>query len=281
MNIKPFYDNDTATISYVVADEKSKQCAIIDSVLNLDPQSGKTEYTGANTIIKYIQEQQLTVEWILETHIHADHLTASQYLKEKLGGKLGIGSNIKAVFDFWNPFFQLNADGSQFDQLFDDHSTFTIGTLKVEVMHTPGHTPACSSYKIGNVIFVGDTLFKPESGTSRADFPGGSPESLYHSIQKILSLPDETHIYLCHDYPKEGDSFQFVTTVGEEKQHNIMIKQGTSLEEYKQKREAKDKILSVPRLLLPSLQVNILGGEFPFKESNGSHYLKIPFNKLS
>lgn len=279
MKIQAFHDKETGTFSYVVSDDATQSCAIIDSVLNFDLTTGKLSSEHADKIIAYIHEQNLTVEWILETHVHADHLSAAQYLKQKLGGKLGIGSNIKSMFKYWNAVFHFKADGQQFDALFEDQATFTIGTLTVRVMHTPGHTPACTSYHIDDVIFVGDTLFKPKSGTSRADFPGGSPETLYHSIQKILNLAPDTKIYLCHDYPGDQETATYLTTVQEEKMHNTMISDGISIDEYKQKREARDKTLAAPKLLLPSLQVNLLGGELPFTELVGSHYLKIPVKK--
>lgn len=276
MNIQPFHDPETGTLSYVVSDEATQECAIIDSVLNYEPQGGSISYKSASNIIHYIEAQKLKVVWILETHIHADHLTAAQYLKDKLGGKVGISEHVKEVSEYWRPIFGLPLIKKPFDHLFTDGERFSIGQLNVEIMHTPGHTPACACYKINQVVFVGDTLFKPQSGTSRADFPGGSADTLYHSIQKILSLPDETKLYLCHDYPQNNASFEYKTTVQAQKQNNSMINERTTLNEFKEKRSARDKTLAVPKLLLPALQVNLLGGKLPFAEPNGKPYLKVP-----
>lgn len=284
MNIQHFFDEDTSTFSYIVSDPTTKHCALIDSVLNFDMPSGKTSTTSADQLIQYAEEHNLTVEWILETHAHADHLTAAPYLKEKLGGKIGIGEHIKDVLNFWVPLFNVNAvvptDGSQFDHLFKEGETFTIGSIEVKVMHTPGHTPACLSYLMGDCVFVGDTLFMPYVGTARTDFPGGSAKTLYHSIQKLLALPDETKIYTCHDYPPEGKPVGFLSTVAEQKKSNSMIHEGISEQEYVKARNTKDEGKPVPKLLLPSLQVNIRSGCLPEPEKNGIQYLKFPLNQL-
>lgn len=284
MKIENFFDKDTATFTYIVSDEKTNKCAIIDSVLNYDMSAGKTSTTSADKIISYVKENNLEVEWILETHAHADHLTASHYLKQKLDGKIGIGEHIKDVLEFWVPLFNnsndTKLDGSQFDHLFKDGEKFSIGSLEVDVMHTPGHTPACLSYIIGNSVFVGDTIFMPYVGTARTDFPGGSAKTLYRSIQKLLSLPDDTKIYTCHDYPPKGKNVGYVSTVKEQKENNIMVHQSVSENDYVKARNAKDKGNSVPRLLLPSIQVNLRAGNLGEPENNGIQYIKIPLNKL-
>lgn len=285
MNIQHFFDADTSTFSYIVSDPATKHCALIDSVLNFDMPSGKTSTNSADQLIQYVEEHELTVEWILETHAHADHLTAAPYLKEKLGGKIGIGEHIKDVLDFWVPLLNVKAtvptDGTQFDHLFKEGEIFTIGSIEVTVMHTPGHTPACLSYLMGDCVFVGDTLFMPYVGTARTDFPGGSAKTLYHSIQKLLALPDETKIYTCHDYPPEGKPVGFLSTVAEQKKSNSMIHEGISEQDYIKARNAKDEGKPVPKLLIPSLQVNIRSGTLPDPEDNGTQYLKLPLNKLS
>ena len=286
MNIKAFYDNATATITYVVADEVNKKCAIIDPVLDYDQAAGKTSTNSADEVIEYIQNKEYEIEWILETHIHADHLTASDYIKDKLGGKSGIGDKITDVLQHWVPVFNsaddTPLDGSQFDMVFANGDKFKIGDIAVYVIHTPGHTPACISYYIEDegVVFVGDTVFMPHLGTARADFPGGDTETLYNSIQKIFSLPDETIILTCHDYPKEGEEAKWETTVAEQKKNNIMINANISKEEYIEKRKARDKNLAVPKLLLPSIQFNLRVGKMPKAEDNGIQYIKIPINKL-
>lgn len=284
MNIHHFFDKDTATFTYVVSDEATQKCAIIDSVLDYDMNAGKASTVSADKVIAYVKENNLTVEWILETHAHADHLTASHYLKEKLGGKIGIGEHIKDVLEFWVPLFNTAhdtpLDGSQFDHLFKDGEVFKIGTIEVKVMHTPGHTPACLTYIIGDSAFVGDTIFMPYVGTARTDFPGGSAQTLYQSIQKVLSLPENTRIYTCHDYPPEGKEVGYVSTVAEQKAQNSMVHEGVSEAEYVSARNAKDKNKAVPRLLLPSIQVNLRAGDLGEPESNGIQYIKVPLNKL-
>ena len=284
MYIKHFFDPDTFTFTYVVSDEKTSKCAIIDPVLDYQPQSGKISTYSVEKILDYIKHKNLQVEWILETHVHADHLTGAHYLKEKLDTKVGIGENIKEVLKFGVPLFNTSdstpLDGSQFDHLFKDGEIFTIGLLEVRVMATPGHTPACISYIIGDSIFVGDTIFMPCVGTARADFPGGDAKTLYQSIQRILSLPDETRIFTCHDYPSGIDKPSCESTVAQHKADNIMIAQSISEDTYIEKRKAKDKTLPVPRLLLPSIQVNMRAGNLGNPESNQIQYIKIPLNQL-
>ena len=284
MLIHHFFDNDTATFTYVVADNKTKKCAIIDAVLNFDMPSGRIVPHSADQVVSFIQQNQLEVEWILETHAHADHLTAAQYIKEKTGGQIAIGEHIKDVQQFWVPLFNFSGetplDGSQFDHLFQDEEVFYIGTLPVRVMHTPGHTPACVTYLIEDAAFVGDTLFMPYVGTARTDFPGGSANQLYRSIQKILSLADDTRLFTCHDYPPSGQDPECLSTVGEQKKNNSMVKEDITEEAYVIKRLAKDKGKPVPKLLLPSIQVNILAGKLSEPEANGIQYMKIPINRL-
>lgn len=284
MQIEAFFDTDTSTFTYVVSDASTRKCAIIDPVLDYDMYAGKTATTSCDKIIAYVKAQNLQVEWILETHAHADHLTGSHYLREQLGGKIGIGEHIKAVLEYWVPLFNsaddTPLDGSQFDHLFKDGEHFSIGTIDVQVMHTPGHTPACVSYRMGDAVFVGDTLFMPYVGTARTDFPGGSAKTLYRSIQTLLSLPDATRIFTCHDYPPEGTEVGYVSTVAEQKTSNTMVHQGISEADYIAARNSKDKGKAVPRLLLPSLQVNLRAGALGKAEENGIHYIKIPLNRL-
>ena len=282
MKIQHFFDETTATFTYVVSDEATGKCAVIDSVLDYNMHSGRSSTISADKIIAYVNENKLSVEWILETHIHADHLTAAHYLKEKLGGKIAIGEHIKEVLKFWIPLFNTAndtpLDGSQFDHLFSDGEILTIGSIQEKVLHTAGHTPACVSYLMGDTIFVGDTIFMPYVGTARTDFPGGSAKTLYHSIQKILSLPDNTRIFTCHDYPPQGKEIGYVTTVAEQKKTNIMVHDGISEQEYVAARFARDKGKEVPKLLLPSLQFNLRAGNFGKPENNGVQYIKIPVN---
>ena len=284
MNIHSFFDDDTATFTYVVSDPATKTCAIIDSVLDYDMASGRTSTRSADAVIAYVQAQKLNVQWILETHVHADHLTAAQYLKEKLGGKLGIGEHVKDVLAYWVPLFNIGhdtmLDGSQFDHLFKDGETFSIGNIAVRVIYTPGHTPACVCYHMGDAVFVGDTIFMPYVGTARTDFPGASAATLYNSIQKLYALSDDTKIYVCHDYPKEGDKEQCFTTIAEEKKNNVLVHLGIGESDYVKTRNARDVGKAVPRLLLPSLQVNLRAGSFGKPEGNGTQYVKIPVNKM-
>ncbi len=281
--IKTFFDEPTNTFSYVVQDPTSNSCAIIDSVLDFDYASGSTDVASANAIIDYIKANQLTVEWILETHVHADHLSAAPYLHEQLGGKTGIGAMITVVQDTFGKAFNAGTefarDGSQFDQLFNEGDRFSIGNLEGYVLHTPGHTPACLSYVIGDAVFVGDTLFMPDFGTARCDFPGGDAKTLYKSIQKVLSLPEATRIFLCHDYKAPGrDEYVHETTVGEQRKQNIHVHEGITEEEFVKMRTERDATLSMPTLILPSVQVNMRAGEMPPAEENGQVYLKVPVN---
>lgn len=276
MHIQDFFDTATNTVSYVVYDD-SKQCAIIDSVLDFDYASGRTNTANADNIIQYVEMKGLTVEWILETHVHADHLSAAPYLQERLGGDIAIGAHIQTVQETFGKIFnegtEFERDGSQFDKLFRDGDEFMIGELRAKVMHTPGHTPACLTYLIEDAAFVGDTMFMPDFGTARCDFPGGSAEDLYDSIQKILALPDETRIFVGHDYKAPGrDEYAWETTVGEQKEKNVQIA-NKSKDEYVAMREAKDATLAHPKLIIPSLQVNMKAGAVP-------EYLKVPVDKL-
>ncbi len=284
MHVESFHDNYTGTLTHVVVDESTKKCAVIDSVLDYNQDAAKITTTNADKVIKYIKGNDLTNEWLLETHIHADHITGSFYLKQHIGGKTAIGTGIKKVLETWIPLFDTSEDtpltGEQFDQLFKDGEEFMIGNIKGRVIHTPGHTPACSTYIIEDAVFAGDTLFNPSLGTARCDFPGGSAKDLYHSIQRIYELPDKSTLYLCHDYPKDGEDPMVTVTIGEEKASNIMLNGKTGLEEYVEKREARDKTLSVPRLLLPSIQTNMRLGDFGPKHANGIQYIKIPINIL-
>ena len=283
--VKPFFDDATNTVSYVVREPQGRNCAIVDSVLDYDQASGRTNTQSADAIIAWIKAEDLQVAWILESHVHADHLSAAPYLQEHLGGKIGIGANITIVQDTFGKVFNegtaFQRDGSQFDALFADGDSFHIGQMRTDVMHTPGHTPACLTYVIGDAAFVGDTLFMPDFGTARCDFPGGSAEDLYTSIQKILSLPDATRIFVGHDYKAPGrDEFAWETTVGEQKALNVHIGAGRPMEEFVAMRQERDAKLGMPRLILPSLQTNMRAGHFPEPEDNGQSYFKVPINAL-
>ncbi len=287
--IKPevttFFDEYTFTASYVVKDPNSNKVAIIDSVLDFDYASGHTDTHSADRIIAFIKENDLEVDWILETHVHADHLSAAPYLQEKLGGKIGIGDHITIVQNTFGKIFnagtEFQRDGSQFDALFKEGDSFHIGQMRADVLHTPGHTPACLTYVIGDAAFVGDTLFMPDFGTARCDFPGGSAEVMWESIQKILSLPDETRIFVGHDYKAPGrDYFAWETTVKEEKEKNIHVGGGKTREDFIRMRTERDKQLAMPRLIIPSIQVNMRAGHMPPAEDNGTVYLKVPVNVL-
>lgn len=284
LNIQTFFDQDTATFTHIVHEVESKKAAIIDSVLNYDQYSGRKTTSSCDLVIQYIHQHALSVEWILDTHIHADHITGSHFLKEKLGGKIGIGAKIKDVLDIWVPIFNTEHDtpydGSQFDHLFENEEIIKLGSTKIKVIYTPGHTPACASYLIEDVIFVGDTLFMPDIGTARTDFPGGSAETLYESVQKILSLPDETKIFMCHDYPPENREVTFLSTVKDQKEKNILIHQGISKEHYVRIRNERDHGKAVPKLLLPSIQANMRAGTFGSPEKNETQYIKIPVDKI-
>lgn len=283
--IRTFFDEPTNTFSYVVRDPGSSSCAIIDSVLDFDYSAGRTDVRSANQILEYIRTENLTVEWILETHVHADHLSAAPYLHEKLGGKTGIGARIVEVQEIFGKAFnagpEFARDGGQFDQLFEEGDTLTIGNLSGRVLHTPGHTPACLTYVFGDAAFVGDTLFMPDYGTARCDFPGGDARTLYRSIQKVLSLPADTRLFLCHDYKApDREHFQSETTVAEQRQSNIHVGEGISEDAFVAMRQERDATLGMPALILPSVQVNMRAGEMPPPENNGQVYLKVPLNLL-
>ncbi|WP_209598122.1 MBL fold metallo-hydrolase [Ruegeria sp. HKCCSP351] len=283
--VNAFFDEQTFTVSYVVHEPQGRACAIIDSVLDFDHASGRTATTSADKIIDFVRAQDLKVEWILESHVHADHLSAAPYLQQELGGKIGIGDQIVTVQDTFGKVFnegtEFQRDGSQFDALFKEGDSFHIGQMRGDVLHTPGHTPACMTYVIGDAAFVGDTLFMPDFGTARCDFPGGSSATLFQSIQKILSLPDNTRIYVGHDYKAPGrDEYAWETTVGEQKALNVHIGQGRSIEDFVEMRDARDATLAMPRLILPSLQVNMRAGQMPPADEQGDVFLKLPVNKL-
>ena len=282
--IEPFYHKDTATMTYVVWCSETTQCAVIDSVLDYDPIAGRTSTTAADEVVAFVKEHDLSVQWILETHIHADHLTGASYLRDRLGGDIGIGEHIQEVLASWVPLYNTSHDtpveGIQFDHLFKEGETFQIGKLAVKVLHTPGHTPACLTYHIEDALFVGDTMFMPQLGTARVDFPGGSAQKLYDSIQRLLKLPDETQVFVGHCYPKPGENPVWQTSIGAQRTDNIMLNANTSFEVYREKREGRDKTLGPPRLLLPSIQVNLRAGDFGDAEENGVTYLKIPLNQI-
>ncbi len=284
-SVTAFFDEATNTISYAVRDPQGVAVAVIDSVLDFDYASGRTDTRSADAILAWIAEHDLRLEWILETHVHADHLSAAPYLQQRAGGKIGIGHNITVVQDTFGKVFnegtEFQRDGSQFDALFSDGDSFHIGQLRGDVMHTPGHTPACLTYVIGDAAFVGDTLFMPDFGTARCDFPGGSAEDLFDSVQKILALPDETRIFVGHDYKAAGrDHYAWETTVGDQKALNIHVGSGKSREDFVSMRTARDATLNMPKLIIPSLQVNMRAGHMPPAEDNGAVYLKVPVNGL-
>jgi len=280
--VAPFYDESSNTFSYIVADPQTAACAVIDSVMNFDQASGTISHEGADQIIDYILRHNLELNWILETHVHADHLSAAPYIKERLGGKMGIGSAITIVQETFGKVFNegtdFQRDGSQFDRLFEDGDHLAVGKLSVEVLHTPGHTPACMSYVVGDAVFVGDTLFMPDGGTARADFPGGDARELYRTIQRIFSLPDEYRIFVCHDYCPNGRKVEYQTSVEDEKRANIHLNSATTENEFVHMREARDKTLGMPQLILPSLQVNMRAGHLPEAEETGQVFLKLPVN---
>ncbi|WP_413720084.1 MBL fold metallo-hydrolase [Silicimonas sp. MF1-12-2] len=283
--VTAFFDEPTNTISYVVKDPTGSSCAIIDSVLDFDYSSGHTDTESADEIIAFVEKEGLKVEWILETHVHADHLSAAPYLQQRLGGKIGIGEKITVVQDTFGKVFnegtEFQRDGSQFDKLYVEGDSFHIGQLRGDVLHTPGHTPACLTYVIGDAAFVGDTLFMPDFGTARCDFPGGSSETMYESVQKILSLPDATRIFVGHDYKAPGrDEYAWETTVGEQKEKNVHVGGGKSKEEFVTMRDARDATLAMPKLIIPSLQVNMRAGNMPEPDAQGDVFLKVPVNKL-
>ena len=281
-DVKAFFDENTYTVTYVVA--VSDAAAIIDPVLDYNAASGRTGTQSADAVIDYVKAKGLEVEWILETHVHADHLSAAQYLKTQLGGRIGIGADVATVQNTFKGIFNMTdlaIDGSQFDQLFIDGDSFRIGDVEGQVLHTPGHTPACVTYVIGDAAFVGDTLFMPDFGTARTDFPGGSAQTLYRSIQRILSLPDDTRLFMCHDYKAPGrDEYRWETTVAEQRDRNVHIGAGVSEDQFVEFREARDAQLGMPALILPSLQANIRAGDLPEPEDNGVRYFKVPIDAL-
>ena len=284
-NVNAFFDSATNTVSYVVQEPDGRACAIIDSVLDYDQAAGRTDTTSADNIIAFVRQHDLQVAWILESHVHADHLSAAPYLQEALGGKIGIGDQITVVQDTFGKIFNegtaFQRDGSQFDGLFQDGDSIHIGQMRADIMHTPGHTPACLTYVIGDAAFVGDTLFMPDFGTARCDFPGGSADDLFHSIQRILSLPDETRVFVGHDYKAPGrDDFAWETTIGEQKALNIHVGAGRPLDEFVSMRNTRDAALGMPRLILPSIQTNMRAGQLPEPDDNGTQYFKVPINTL-
>ena len=284
IHIKSFFDQTTSTFTYPLSDASSGHCIIIDPVLNYDPKSGRTSTQSADEVVAFVNDQQLNTEWILETHAHADHLTAAHYLKAKLGGKIAIGERIPQVQKVFQGVFNLGdrfkTDGSQFDCLLKDNDIIPFGDSSLQCLFVPGHTPACVAYHIDNAIFVGDTLFMPDVGTARCDFPGGDAHQLYQSIKKLLNHPPDTKLYLCHDYPPNGRVAQCETTIEQQTSNNIHIHDGISEEAFVLMRTARDKTLEMPALMLPAIQVNIRAGELPAAEANGTAYLKIPLNVL-
>jgi glyoxylase-like metal-dependent hydrolase (beta-lactamase superfamily II) len=283
--VTSFFDEPTNTASHVVRDPASRRCAVIDTVLNFDAASGRIAMESADELIAFIRERGLEVEWILETHVHADHLSAAPYIKERLGGALGIGENVRVVQDIFGKVFnagtEFQRDGSQFDQLFVDGERFTIGELDAVALHTPGHTPDSMTYVVGDAAFIGDTLFMPDYGTARADFPGGDARALYRSARRVLSLPGATRLFLCHDYKAPGrNEFRWETTVAAERADNVHMHDGVSEDGFVRVRTARDAKLGMPKLILPSVQVNMRAGEFPPAEGDGRTYLKIPLNQL-
>ena len=290
LQVEAFFDPATWTLSYLVLDRETRNCALIDSVLDYDPHAGRTSTASADRLIARVHELGATVQWILETHVHADHLSAATVLQRQLGGRIGIGREVIAVQRLLGPLFgaadPLERDGRPFDHLFGDGETFAIGGLHARALHTPGHTPACTTYVVSDgagagassVAFVGDTLFMPDYGTARCDFPGGDARTLYGSINKLLSLPAATRLYMCHDYQPGGRDLQFVSTVADERLHNVHVRNGISEEEFVALRQARDATLGLPRLMLPSVQVNLRAGRLPKPEANGTRYIKIPLN---
>ena len=284
-HVEAFFDPATFTYSYVVSDPSTQRCAIIDSVLDYDPASGRTSYTSADRLIDYVKAHKLQVDWLLETHVHADHLSAAPYLQRELGGQLAIGEHITTVQNTFGKLFNAGSefatDGRQFDHLFKDGDTFAIGTLQARALHTPGHTPACMTYVVGDAGFVGDTLFMPDYGTARCDFPGGDARTLFQSIRKLFALPGDTRLFMCHDYKAPGrDDFRYQTTVAEQRALNVHVHEGISEADFVAMRCARDATLGMPLLILPSVQVNMRAGQLPPAEDNGTRYLKIPLDVL-
>lgn len=288
LSLKPevtaFFDPATNTVSYVVKDPGSKACAVIDSVMDIDYAAGRIAYQSADKIIDFITQAGLKLEWLIETHVHADHLSGAPYIQSKLGGKIGIGEKITVVQETFGKIFnegtEFQRDGSQFDRLFRDGDTYRIGAMKAFALYTPGHTPACMTHVIGDAAFVGDTLFMPDGGSARADFPGGNARDLYRSIRRILSLPSETRLFMCHDYGPNGREIRWETTVAEQHAHNIHVHDGITEDEFVATREARDRTLQMPKLIIPSLQINMKAGKLPPPEADGKRYLKVPLNLL-
>ncbi len=283
-DVKAFFDAPTNTVTYVVKDPHSKSCAIVDSVMDIDYAAGRIAYQSADEVIQFVKDNGLVLEWLIETHVHADHLSAAPYIQQKLGGKIGIGRNITIVQETFGKVFnegtEFQRDGSQFDQLFDDGDSYMIGKMQAHAMHTPGHTPACMTHVIGDAAFVGDTLFMPDGGSARADFPGGDARILYRSIKRVLSLPGEMRLFMCHDYGPNGRDIRWETKVAEQREHNIHVRNGVSEDEFVKMREDRDKTLGMPKLIIPSLQVNMKAGELPPPDESGKRFLKVPLNGL-
>ncbi|MDP2868168.1 MBL fold metallo-hydrolase [Methyloversatilis sp.] len=284
MQIEAFFDEATSTVSYLVLDRSTQACAILDSVLDYDPKAGRTSTQSADRLIARVRELGARLEWILETHVHADHLSAAPHLRAQLGGQLGIGAHIVTVQKVFGSLFNAGSDfardGRQFDRLFADGDSFTIGSLTARALHTPGHTPACMSYVIEDAVFVGDTLFMADYGTARCDFPGGDARTLYRSVRRLLSLPPDTRLFMCHDYPPGGRAPAWESTVAEQRAHNIHVHDGISEDDFVAMRTARDATLDMPVLILPSVQVNMRAGHLPEPEDNGTRYLKIPLDVL-
>jgi glyoxylase-like metal-dependent hydrolase (beta-lactamase superfamily II) len=282
--VQAFFHEPTFTVSYLVIDPDSRQAAVVDPVLDFDPKSGRTSHRSADGILAAAAQSGIEIVWLLETHVHADHLSATAYLKEKTGAPTGIGAAVSEVQRYFKPVFNaadLAPDGRQFDRLFADGDRIAVGRLEARIMHTPGHTPACISYLVGDAVFVGDTLFMPDYGTARCDFPGGSASALYRSIRRLLSLPRETRMFLCHDYKAPGrDDFVWETTVGTQRSHNLHIHDGIDEAAFVAMREARDRTLEMPALIIPSIQVNMRAGQMPAADSNGTIYLRLPLNRL-
>ena len=282
--VTPFFDTLTNTVSYVVKDPGSNACAVIDSVMDIDYAAGRIAYKSADNIIAFITDHGLKLEWLIETHVHADHLSGAPYIQGKLGGKIGIGERISVVQETFGKVFnegtEFRRDGSQFDRLFKDGDSYQIGAMKAFAVHTPGHTPACMTHVIGDAAFVGDTLFMPDGGSARADFPGGDARTLYRSIRRILSLPRETRLFMCHDYGPNGREIRWETTVAEQRAHNIHARDGITEDEFVATREARDRTLDMPQLIIPSLQVNMKAGQLPAPDASGTRFLKVPLNAL-
>jgi glyoxylase-like metal-dependent hydrolase (beta-lactamase superfamily II) len=282
--VTAFFDAETNTVSYVVKDPGSKASAVIDSVLDIDYAAGRLSHASADRIVEHVRKNRLDVQWHIETHVHADHLSAAPYLQERLGGKIGIGKKITIVQDTFGKIFnegtEFQRDGSQFDRLFDDGDTYQIGSMTAYTLHTPGHTPACMTHVIGNAAFVGDTLFMPDGGSARADFPGGDARTLYRSMKRILSLPPQMRLFMCHDYAPDGRDIKWETTVAEERSNNIHVKDGIGEDEFVRMREARDKTLGMPKLIIPSLQINMKAGELPTPDESGRRFLKVPLDTI-